>query len=260
MSVDHHPRHVASPAWAVVCFRLSSLLLLLACLSAIIANPYSPRETVKKHVATRKTAPPRIQRENLLLLNGGNSSSTGVSKGHKAPKAKTTFASLSLVLPQFPTLQAALDQSQVVALYFGASWCKQSKPVTAMIDQTLGPKLQAYAKLPASKKRPFSLIYVSSDNTKAQFANNNRNRFWHKVPFKSAERKQLKKYFKVCAKRELEKLQIQREFEIPTLILLSGETHKVLTKNGVQELKRLGPAVLDYWTGLVRGKETEVAK
>ena len=126
--------------------------------------------------------------------------------------------------------------------------------------------MQKNAGLPATSRRPLELIYVSSDANQRQYDKMHKNRFWNQVPFKTktSEIKGLKKYFKVCAKHEIEKLQLEREFDIPLMIVMSGTTHKVLSKTGVQELKREGTGVMTYWRNLAKksnaNANTKIAK
>ena len=158
-------------------------------------------------------------------------------------------------LAGFPSLQYALDNSQIVGLYFAASWCPMSTPVTKLIDEKLGDIL-----LPPPSSEPdetllqrsgISLVYVSSDRN-AEEMDSYLQRNWMAVPFDSDDRSDLKRHFRTCAKRELEPLEMEREYEIPTLILVSGETHQVLTYSGVQELKEHGEQAVDHWLELDR--------
>lgn len=168
------------------------------------------------------------------------------------------FDAIDLVLPQFPTLQAGLDSSEVVVVFFGASWNKNSASVANQMGQILGPKLKEATKHKhdGEIRKPLSVIYVSSDSHKHQFQKYVQNRYWSSVPFHSKEAKKLKKYYKVCARKELETLQImERKHELPYMLIFSGESHKVVSRTGVTDLKKLGLGVLDHWTKLARGKK-----
>ena len=60
----------------------------------------------------------------------------------------------------------------------------------------------------------------------------------------------LKKHFAVCAKRELEELDMERKFEIPSLFILDGATQGLITTNGAQDVLNRGAVVLEYWKEL----------
>lgn len=165
------------------------------------------------------------------------------------------YANIDLELPTFPTLQKELSRSEVVVLYFGAKWCKMSVPVTKLVDEQLMSTLRKFSELPGDKQRPLTLIYVSSDRSKSQFKSINHLRSWSKVPFQSPERKLLKRYFKVCAKQEMEKLAVERQYEIPFMVVLSGASHRVVSKNGVKELQEMGSGVIDYWRSSVLSRD-----
>ena len=74
---------------------------------------------------------------------------------------------------------------------------------------------------------------------------------WIAVPFQTEERANLKKHFKVCAKREVEVLNMDRMYEIPSIILVSGESHNVITTHGVDDLREKGSEALIHWIKLL---------
>lgn len=176
---------------------------------------------------------------------------------------ETNVASRRLMIPDehelplqdFPSLQYALRNSEITLLYFAASWCPMSTPVTELLDELFRDVLLE----PPDDDRPedllqrqgLSLVYVSSDRYKEEMEDYIQSN-WMAVPFDSEERAALKRRFATCAKRELEELGIEREHEIPTLIALSGTTHQILTVHGVKDLEDYGLNAVDHWMELER--------
>lgn len=158
-------------------------------------------------------------------------------------------------LAEFSSLQYALENSQLVAIYFAASWCPMSTPVTNMLDEKLRdvilppPKEGSPTKL--LQRHGLSLVYVSSDTSAEQMESYLRTN-WITVPFDSPDRNNLKRRFRTCAKRELKPLDMEREYEIPTLVVVAGASHQVLTYAGVQDLKEHGVQAVDHWLELER--------
>jgi hypothetical protein len=167
--------------------------------------------------------------------------------------SRTAAAPRALALAQFPTLSWALDHADLVGVYFAAQWCPMSTPVTAK----LGQHFPAADLLPPpdvdstpSKQHAFALVYVSSDATQEaldEYAKPN----WIKIPMEQNERTALKKHFSACAKRELAELDMERKFEIPTLLILDGATHGVITTNGADDVMHRGAKALEYWQELL---------
>ena len=156
-----------------------------------------------------------------------------------------------LPLSQFDTLQYALQHSKLVGLYFAAAWCPVSTPVTELIDEHLGNILlpPPSGEEPPVERAPMSIVYVSSDRTEEDFQTYPR-RKWISVPFQGEERTSIKKHFSVCAKPEVELLGIDRKFEIPTLIVVDGVTHGVITTNGAEDLLEYQDKALAHWEDL----------
>ena len=158
----------------------------------------------------------------------------------------------------YKSLEYAFAHSDVVALYFAASWCPMSSRPTKQLEEFFGGVLlpppsdssPSSESLP-TQKVPLSLVYVSSDDTENQFNNFlRRHPTWMSVPYQSQERNELKYEFSVCAKKELPILQMERKHEIPTLILLDGQTHEILTVDGLDDLNEHGRNALDHWMEL----------
>ena len=169
------------------------------------------------------------------------------------PSRKLVAKERDLPLQDFPSLQYALRNSEIALLYFAASWCPMSTPVTERIDEIFRDVLME----PPDEDSPrnllqrhgVSLVYVSSDRDEAemeQYLKPN----WMTVPFHSEERAALKRRFATCARRELQTLGMERKHEIPTLIVLSGPTHQVLTFHGVKDVEEYGINAIDHWIEL----------
>ena len=157
-------------------------------------------------------------------------------------------------LAEFSHIQYALDNSEIVALYFAAAWCPMSTPITELLDQKLGDILlppPSDTADPPIQRQGISLVYVSSDNSDDQMKSYMRKN-WMAVPYESEERNNLKRRFRTCAKRELEPLKMERDYEIPTIIIISGESRQVLTYSGVADLKEHGAQAVDHWMELGR--------
>mmetsp|Transcript_26453 Transcript_26453/g.58000 ORF Transcript_26453/g.58000 Transcript_26453/m.58000 type:complete len:312 (+) Transcript_26453:120-1055(+) len=162
-----------------------------------------------------------------------------------------------LPLAKFSTLSHALGKADIVGLYFAASWCRMSAPITEALDEAFSGKrntllypdeVETYD-ADAEGRKPLSIVYVSSDGSVDEMTEYIRGG-WLSVPYESIERTELKKHFRVCAKRELEELGFERKFEIPTLILIDGKTHGVISTNGVEDIKEYGDKALQHWLGM----------
>lgn len=159
-------------------------------------------------------------------------------------------------LDEFPSLQYALHHSKIVLLYFAASWCPMSTPVTQLIDEKLGnfllPPPTDTKDAPNEEQHDLSLVFVSSDHNAADMQRYYMRRNWMAVPFESEDRNNLKRHYETCAKAEMATLKIKRKREIPTLIVLAGKSRQVLTYAGVEELKEKGEQAVDHWMHLLR--------
>lgn len=168
-----------------------------------------------------------------------------------------------LPLSEFETVNRALDNANIVALYFAASWCPMSTPITTLLEEHFSslPNL-LYTGEETVQKKELAIVHVSSDSSESAMQNYLMPG-WIAVPFDSDEKNALKKHFSVCAKSELEDLGMERKFEIPTLIILDGETRGVITTNGVHDLEHQGAKALDRWIELqsiIRGLESKYSK
>ena len=174
------------------------------------------------------------------------------SRGEHERKADQIANGMKSDLTQFPSLEYPLQHSELVGLYFGASWC----PICARF----APKLNAHfgdvllppnsdQSVPPTQRAQLSIVYISSDKTEEAFSKS-LGKNWIAVPFESEERTGLKKHFSVCSRPEVELLGIDRKHESPTLILLDSETQGVISSHGVEDVDECGLNALDHWMDL----------
>ena len=170
-----------------------------------------------------------------------------------------------LPLAKFPSLTNSFAKSEIVLIYFAARWCPMSTPITEALDDAFSGKRNTLLypdeadtfDAAAEGRKPLSLVYVSSDRSEEEMVDYILGG-WQSIPFDSTERTELKKHFRVCANRELEELGFERKFEIPTLMILDGHTHGILSTNGVEDIREYGDKALTHWLGmqsLIRGLE-----
>ncbi|KAL7561606.1 hypothetical protein ACA910_004193 [Epithemia clementina (nom. ined.)] len=173
-----------------------------------------------------------------------------------------------LPLYKFESLRYALLHCELVLLYFAASWCPMSSPITEQLDSLFREILvtppnpttdeekeeeadKLMQRLLNDQRQGVSLVYVSSDHSKEEMENYQKEN-WMVVPYESPDRNNLKKHFKTCAKNEMDALGMDsRDREIPALIVLSGASHEVLTFDGVQDIKDRGQQAVDRWLDLL---------
>ncbi|KAL3913459.1 MAG: hypothetical protein SGILL_006482, partial [Bacillariaceae sp.] len=190
---------------------------------------------------------------------------------HGRSKERREKEEMPQPLAAFKTLQYPLKHAKLVGLYFAASWCPQSTPVTETLDEYFRELIlrppspededggdSTTDKTP-DEKVPLSIVHVSSDKKEAAFADYVRDN-WIAVPYGSHEQLALKRHFLTCAKFEVETLGIDRQYEIPTLLIIDSETQTVLTANGADDLDEYDSAedVLNHWIdlhNLLRGLE-----
>ena len=155
---------------------------------------------------------------------------------------------------EFTHLTFALEHSKLVLLYFAASWCPMSTPVSVQLDEVFGSSDLVLGPEDNSSEdgtgKTLSIVYVSSDSDQEEYDSYLAGRNWLSVPFSSGQRNDLKRHFATCAYRELEDLGMHREREIPAIIVLDGSSQGVLTTTGVDDLERLGTGAIDHWLGL----------
>jgi len=162
---------------------------------------------------------------------------------------------------EFTTLSAQLASHDLVLLYFAASWCPMSTPITNLLDDLFRDKLLNNK---SNDSSDFTVLYVSSDKDETSFQNYLKPG-WEAVPYNDFdERARLKQHFRTCAKREMAELELaQRDGELPTVIVLDGPAARssnnnhnsqqvILTRHGIKDMKDLGAGALDHWKELQR--------
>ena len=125
---------------------------------------------------------------------------------------ENVFGSTSLVDKQGNTIApSALSSKKVVGLYFSAHWCPPCRGFTPILAK-------AYKTIVDSGKS-FEVVFISSDQSDAQFNEYYAEMPWITLPFSArAEKASLSSKFGVNG--------------IPTLILLDGATGKVISTEG----------------------------
>lgn len=125
-----------------------------------------------------------------------------------------------------------------------------STPVTQLLDETFGDIITPPKNESGLQREGLSIVYVSSDRSEDDLKNYVRRNWWT-VPWESKDRQDIKRHFQTCAKPEMEELGItERLREIPTLILISGETQDVLSYDGIKDIKEHGAQAIDRWMEL----------
>ena len=147
-------------------------------------------------------------------------------------------------LDRFSELKYALEHSELVLLYFAASWCPMSTPVSEALDEAFGNDVLLNRD---GKKKTLSIVYISSDRSLEEYNKYIRGRQWLAISFESPERNNLKRHFATCAHRELEELQFDRKHEIPTGIVIDSTTQGIITTNGADDVSEMGAEALDHW-------------
>ena len=172
-----------------------------------------------------------------------------VIKAGLSPRLNLRQSLSKLPLSKFSELKYALANSDLVALYFAASWCPMSTPISIALDSAFGNGDILLTN--DGIRKELSIVYVSSDKTLDTFNGYIHNRKWRAVPFESKERNDLKRHFSTCAKIELEELDIDRKHEIPTIIVIDSKTHGIITTNGADDVGHMGDEALQDYIGVI---------
>jgi|EP00979_Chaetoceros_neogracilis_P001440 hypothetical protein len=166
-------------------------------------------------------------------------------------------------LAQFKILEKPLSHAKLVGLYFAASWCGMSTPVSETLEKLFNPnenaadadadathlsnRILTLQDIDNGIHKDFSIVYISSDHSEEDMVDYTRSS-WIPVPFDNPDRNDLKKHYRTCAEVEMEELEINpRRFHIPTLMIVDAVTHGVISTNGAEDLEEYGDGVLDHW-------------
>ena len=111
-------------------------------------------------------------------------------------------------LTELKTTDISTNSGSVIGLYFSAHWCPPCRAFT--------PKLATvYSELKTTQK-DFEVIFVSSDSSEDEFKSYLNDMPWLAIPFDN----------------EFKRDECNEKYEIsglPTLVLLDGETGKIIT-------------------------------
>lgn len=148
-------------------------------------------------------------------------------------------------LDRFSELKYALGNSKIMLLYFAASWCPMSTPISEALDEAFGRGDVLLTR--NGEKKTLSIVYVSSDETLKEYNEYTHKRHWLPIPFDSPEKNALKRHFATCAHVELEELQFNRKHELPTIIVIDTKTQGIITTNGAHDIDEMGDGALEHW-------------
>jgi hypothetical protein len=146
-------------------------------------------------------------------------------------------------LDRFSELKYALGNSKIMLLYFAASWCPMSTPISEALDEAFGRGDILLTR--NGEEKTLSIVYVSSDETLKEYNEYTHNRHWLPIPFDSSEKNALKRHFATCAHVELEELQLDRKHELPTIIVIDSKTQGIITTNGARDVEEMGDGALE---------------
>lgn len=172
-----------------------------------------------------------------------NTADTGASL-NRMQLDKTHFYE-SRPLDRFSELKYALGNSKIMLLYFAASWCPMSTPISEALDEAFGRGDMLLTR--NGEKKTLSIVYVSSDETLKEYNEYTLKRHWLPIPFDSPEKNALKRHFATCAHVELEELQLDRKHELPTIIVIDSKTQGIITTNGAHDVEEMGDGALEHW-------------
>lgn len=148
-------------------------------------------------------------------------------------------------LDRFSELKYALGNSKIMLLYFAASWCPMSTPISEALDEAFGRGDMLLTR--NGEKKTLSIVYVSSDETLKEYNEYTLKRHWLPIPFDSPEKNALKRHFATCAHVELEELHFDRKHELPTIVVIDSKTQGIITTNGAHDVEEMGDGALEHW-------------
>jgi len=167
-----------------------------------------------------------------------------------------------LQLASYASLQHALSNAEIILLYFAASWCPMSTPITDQLKQTfpdshdgvLKPVGREFASSSKRKKAEIAIVYVSSDINEIEaqkYGNSN----WIRIPFNSLEGTELKRHFKTCSANEAKPLNVNRRHGIPNIIVIDSRTHDVISNSGIKDLANFSGGSISHWREMMDSKK-----
>ncbi|ETV97899.1 hypothetical protein H310_09218 [Aphanomyces invadans] len=128
--------------------------------------------------------------------------------------------------------------AKTLALYFAADWCPECRDFQ--------PKLNEFYSKVNEQAHQFDVVFISSDaNEDDQLAHfRNKQGPWLAVPFDDPIRDELKRKFKICAKKEMEAVGVsERVGGIPSVVIVTSSGEVVdadaaikIDTDGVQDL------------------------
>jgi len=117
-------------------------------------------------------------------------------------------------------------QSDLIVLYFGASYCPPCRKLHKYLDKV-------YTKW-ITKEKSISVVYVSSDESEEEFDSYFAKQNWLAIPYEKSERRaQLQKHFHVHS--------------IPQLVVLNANG-EILDGNAREPLYKYGSRVIKRWS------------
>jgi nucleoredoxin len=157
------------------------------------------------------------------------------------------------------------NMSPILALYFSSAWCDDSQASHQHVANVFQAQYhqQDYRRQQSpslssssSSSSLLDLVYVSSD-TSSEELTGNLEAGWHYIPFDEEDlRSTVKRYFGICAKKEMETLEIVAEHRkggIPTLILIDLPSQRVLHEDAIPHI--MGDTKLEdplsHWASLL---------
>ena len=153
-------------------------------------------------------------------------------------------------LPDQPTHQIALSKyrsmvyplanSQLVGLYFGASYYEENRLLRDAFSRD--PRLLPSEGLIRKTKEdnfPLAIVYVPSDDVEGSSE-------WITVT-RPDERAALQRKFHCCTNQECSTLSIDQRFPVPSLFVIDSRSMGVISPMGLDDIKRKGSDALHDW-------------
>lgn len=158
-----------------------------------------------------------------------------------APEDRSILIRRQPSLLQFSSLAYPLANAKLVALYFGASYCKENRLLrdSFLRDERLLPQEGSLPWSAEKEKYPLAIVYISSDDVEGSSQ-------WIHVNSKN-ERNALKRKFRVGTAKESQELKIETKFPVPSLFVIDSESNGVMTPMGMIDLKEKGSDALKEW-------------